>query len=75
MDPAAAAAAAAAPAPAPASNDKESMVDPFLVEALQNPRHRLTSKLLACRLPISLARFRVNCGDFVVWVGHGFGRF
>jgi hypothetical protein len=23
--------------------DKESMVDPFLVEALQNPRHRLTS--------------------------------
>lgn len=24
--------------------DKESMVDPFLVEALQNPRHRLTSK-------------------------------
>ncbi|KAJ0043376.1 hypothetical protein Pint_18483 [Pistacia integerrima] len=23
-------------------NDKESMVDPFLVEALQNPRHRLT---------------------------------
>jgi len=22
---------------------KESMVDPFLVEALQNPRHRLTS--------------------------------
>ena len=26
--------------------DKESMVDPFLVEALQNPRHRLTSKYL-----------------------------
>jgi hypothetical protein len=25
--------------------DKESMVDPFLVEALQNPRHRLTSQL------------------------------
>lgn len=25
------------------STDKESMVDPFLVEALQNPRHRLTS--------------------------------
>jgi coenzyme F420-reducing hydrogenase gamma subunit len=24
--------------------DKESMVDPFLVEALQNPRHRLTSQ-------------------------------
>lgn len=24
--------------------DKESMVDPFLVEALQNSRHRLTSQ-------------------------------
>ena len=23
--------------------DKEPMVDPFLVEALQNPRHRVTS--------------------------------
>ena len=23
--------------------DKESMVDPFLVEALENPRHRVTS--------------------------------
>lgn len=23
---------------------EESMVDPFLVEALQNPRHRLTSQ-------------------------------
>jgi hypothetical protein len=26
-----------------AINEKESMMDPFLVEALQNPRHRLTS--------------------------------
>jgi len=30
--------------------DKESMVDPFLVEALQNPRHRVTSQ---CSLPLS----------------------
>ncbi|CAH8253696.1 unnamed protein product [Arabidopsis lyrata] len=26
-----------------AMTEKEAMVDPFLVEALQNPRHRLTS--------------------------------
>lgn len=26
-------------------SDKESMVDPFLLEVLQNPRHRLTGKL------------------------------
>jgi len=31
--------------------DKESMVDPFLVEALQNPRHRVTSQ---CSLPLPL---------------------
>ena len=30
-------------AAAAAVNDKESAVDSFLVEALQNPRHRLTS--------------------------------
>lgn len=30
-------------AAAMAVNDIESAVDPFLVEALQNPRHRLTS--------------------------------
>ncbi|KAL5546730.1 hypothetical protein UlMin_006417 [Ulmus minor] len=36
-----------------ASKDKESMVDPFLVEALQNPRHRLT----ILRMELDIQRF------------------
>lgn len=35
--------ASSATAAAAIFNERESMVDPFLVEALQNPRHRLTS--------------------------------
>ncbi|XP_038697523.1 cAMP-regulated phosphoprotein 21-like [Tripterygium wilfordii] len=42
--------AAAYPAPV---NEKESMVDPFLVEALQNPRHRLT----ILRMELDIQRF------------------
>ena len=41
------------------SNDvvsKESMVDPFLVEALQNPRHRLT----ILRMELDIQRFLNN---------------
>ncbi|OWM73096.1 R3H domain-containing protein 2-like [Punica granatum] len=34
-------------------SDKESMVDPFLVEALQNPRHRLT----ILRMELDIRRF------------------
>lgn len=37
-------------------NDKESMVDPFLVEALQNPRHRLT----ILRMELDIQRFLQN---------------
>ncbi|KAJ7976560.1 R3H domain containing protein [Quillaja saponaria] len=37
-------------------NDKESMVDPFLVEALQNPRHRLT----ILRMELDIQRFLHN---------------
>lgn len=37
-------------------NDKESMVDPFLVEALQNPRHRLT----ILRMELDIRRFLQN---------------
>ena len=51
--------------------DKESMVDPFLVEALQNPRHRLTSKYLfflppqiSCCKPQILILFDFFC----IWV-------
>lgn len=36
--------------------DKESMVDPFLVEALQNPRHRLT----ILRMELDIQRFLQN---------------
>ncbi|WVZ07509.1 hypothetical protein V8G54_020855 [Vigna mungo] len=36
--------------------DKESMVDPFLVEALQNPRHRLT----ILRMELDIQRFMNN---------------
>ncbi|KAF1858930.1 hypothetical protein Lal_00000750 [Lupinus albus] len=36
--------------------DKESMVDPFLVEALQNPRHRLT----ILRMELDIQRFLNN---------------
>ncbi|XP_061374699.1 uncharacterized protein LOC133316918 [Gastrolobium bilobum] len=36
--------------------DKESMVDPFLVEALQNPRHRLT----ILRMELDIQRFLGN---------------
>lgn len=39
------------------------MVDPFLVEALQNPRHRLTSKFF----------FGINFG--VIWLGFDYGGF
>lgn len=42
-------------------------VDPFLVEALQNPRHRLTSKLL----PPLLLRFMI-CPSFGFFA-RGFG--
>jgi hypothetical protein len=38
--------------------DKESMVDPFLVEALQNPRHRLT----ILRMELDIQKF-MNNGD------------
>lgn len=38
---------------ASALNEKESMVDPFLVEALQNPRHRLT----ILRMELEIRRF------------------
>ena len=43
-------------AAAAAVTEKEAMVDPFLVEALQNPRHRLTSKSILSQThdPISL---------------------
>ncbi|XP_010055671.2 R3H domain-containing protein 1 [Eucalyptus grandis] len=54
MDPATAAAAAAA-----APNDKEAMVDPFLVEALQNPRHRLT----ILRMELDVRKFIQNTGQ------------
>ncbi|XP_008443221.2 uncharacterized protein LOC103486865 isoform X2 [Cucumis melo] len=37
-------------------NDKESMVDPFLVEALQNPRHRLT----ILRMELDIQKFLNN---------------
>ncbi|XP_022742110.1 cAMP-regulated phosphoprotein 21-like [Durio zibethinus] len=37
-------------------NDKESVVDPFLVEALQNPRHRLT----ILRMELDIQRFLQN---------------
>ncbi|XP_044468439.1 cAMP-regulated phosphoprotein 21-like isoform X2 [Mangifera indica] len=37
-------------------NDKQSMVDPFLVEALQNPRHRLT----ILRMELDIQRFLQN---------------
>uniref|UniRef100_A0A7N0TVE9 Single-stranded nucleic acid binding R3H protein n=1 Tax=Kalanchoe fedtschenkoi TaxID=63787 RepID=A0A7N0TVE9_KALFE len=40
----------------PKSSDKESMVDPFLVEALQNPRHRLT----ILRMELDLQKFLKN---------------
>ncbi|KAK7393035.1 hypothetical protein VNO78_21486 [Psophocarpus tetragonolobus] len=36
--------------------DKESMVDPFLVEALQNPRHRVT----ILRMELDIQRFLTN---------------
>ncbi|EEF40855.1 R3H domain-containing protein 1 [Ricinus communis] len=39
-----------------AITDKESMVDPFLVEALQNPRHRLT----ILRMELDIQRFLQN---------------
>uniref|UniRef100_A0A6M2EYV2 SUZ domain-containing protein n=1 Tax=Populus davidiana TaxID=266767 RepID=A0A6M2EYV2_9ROSI len=39
-----------------AINEKESMVDPFLVEALQNPRHRLT----ILRMELDIQRFLQN---------------
>lgn len=44
--------------PATLNNDKESMVDPFLVEALQNPRHRLT----ILRMELDIRRFMHNPG-------------
>ena len=44
--------------------DKESMVDPFLVEALQNPRHRLTSKYLFF-LPPSNLMLQTSNFDFI----------
>ncbi|CAM8965155.1 unnamed protein product [Rhodiola kirilowii] len=40
----------------PKTHDKESMVDPFLVEALQNPRHRLT----ILRMELDMQRFLKN---------------
>uniref|UniRef100_A0A2P2L7A1 R3h domain containing protein n=1 Tax=Rhizophora mucronata TaxID=61149 RepID=A0A2P2L7A1_RHIMU len=40
----------------PSNNEKESMVDPFLVEALQNPRHRLT----ILRMELDIQRFLQN---------------
>ncbi|XWS58853.1 hypothetical protein CRYUN_Cryun08bG0069400 [Craigia yunnanensis] len=43
-------------AAAAAVNDKESAVDPFLVEALQNPRHRLT----ILRMELDIQRFLQN---------------
>ncbi|XVE60944.1 hypothetical protein DITRI_Ditri06bG0001500 [Diplodiscus trichospermus] len=43
-------------ASAAAVNDKESPVDPFLVEALQNPRHRLT----ILRMELEIQRFLQN---------------
>ncbi|KAH8485841.1 hypothetical protein Peur_070605 [Populus x canadensis] len=39
-----------------AINEKESMMDPFLVEALQNPRHRLT----ILRMELDIQRFLQN---------------
>ena len=51
--------------------DKESMVDPFLVEALQNPRHRLTSKYLFFFLPqISCCKPQILIlfDFFCIWV-------
>ncbi|XP_047160245.1 uncharacterized protein LOC124830529 [Vigna umbellata] len=39
-----------------AFKDKESMVDPFLVEALQNPRHRVT----ILRMELDIQRFLNN---------------
>lgn len=39
-----------------AMSEKEAMVDPFLVEALQNPRHRLTSESIL----MQTLRFDVN---------------
>uniref|UniRef100_A0A2P2L797 Uncharacterized protein LOC105136920 n=1 Tax=Rhizophora mucronata TaxID=61149 RepID=A0A2P2L797_RHIMU len=39
-----------------AIHEKESMVDPFLVEALQNPRHRLT----ILRMELDIQRFLQN---------------
>lgn len=47
------------PGAAAASNDKESMVDPFLVEALQNPRHRLT----ILRMELDIRKFMQNSGQ------------
>nr|WDY61366.1 R3H domain-containing protein [Nitraria sibirica] len=38
------------------ANEKELMVDPFLVEALQNPRHRLT----ILRMELDIQRFCEN---------------
>lgn len=40
----------------PGLKEKESMVDPFLVEALQNPRHRLT----ILRMELDIQRFLHN---------------
>ncbi|KAJ7972072.1 putative R3h domain containing protein [Quillaja saponaria] len=40
-------------------NDKEPLVDPFLVEALQNPRHRLT----ILRMELDIQRFLQNPGQ------------
>ncbi|XP_024031003.1 uncharacterized protein LOC21386213 [Morus notabilis] len=40
----------------PGLTEKESMVDPFLVEALQNPRHRLT----ILRMELDIQRFLHN---------------
>uniref|UniRef100_A0A7N0VFT0 Single-stranded nucleic acid binding R3H protein n=1 Tax=Kalanchoe fedtschenkoi TaxID=63787 RepID=A0A7N0VFT0_KALFE len=44
------------PSAIPKTGDKESMVDPFLVEALQNPRHRLT----ILRMELDVQKFLKN---------------
>ena len=48
-------------------NNYVSLVDPFLIEALQNPRHRLTS-WVSLLLLFNFAFTNLILLDFVIWV-------